>query len=118
MDYLTTFAQDSRTLALCVLILLDLISGVVAAIRAGTFQGEKLWAFLKTDVLAFAGYALLYTLTAAGLLQGLTALGIDVGFGQGATVWGLFVVAVGSLLTSIRKNVQTAAEAGPHPPQP
>lgn len=105
---LIAFATDGRTGGLALLILLDVVTGVLAALRAGTFAGEKLWAFLGTDVLKFGGYATLWLLSQIGLLAGLNSLGIDVGFGQGATEWSLFVVAVGSLLTSIRKNAEGA----------
>ena len=120
MDFITAFAKDPRTAAVAFLILMDLITGVWAALSTHTFQGERLWQFLKTDGLAFIGYSAVYLLTAAGLLDGLRGLGL---VGADVTDWGVFVIAVGSLLTSARKNVETATgwvlfPRGPHTPTP
>lgn len=120
MDFITAFAKDPRTAAIALLILLDLITGIWQALATHTFQGEKLWQFLKSDGLAFIGYSFTYFLTAAGLLDGLKGLGA---VPTDVTEWGVFALAVGSLLTSARKNVEGATgwvlfPRGPVTPQP
>jgi len=46
------FANDKQLHAVLILIALDLILGVIAAVRLGTFAVSKVSAFLKDDVLA------------------------------------------------------------------
>lgn len=45
------FASDKQLHAVVVLIALDLVLGVIAAVRTGSFAFSKLAAFLKDDVL-------------------------------------------------------------------
>jgi len=69
---LVAFVQDPRTVLIGVFIALDFGTGVMAALRTGTFDWRALATFYKTEVLPYGvGYALLYTLSGivAALMQ-------------------------------------------------
>lgn len=117
------FAHDKQLHAVIVLIALDLILGVVAAVRTGKFAFTKVSAFLKDDVLSkvlpwFAVFA------AAKFAPSVDIAGVDLNQVQTA-LWGLVTVALVFSLTSsladlglgttLPKAVTTGENEGPTP---
>src|SRR6476660_6947050 len=96
------FLTDDRTLLILALIAVDLVTGVIAALRTGVFAWERLATFYRTNVLpGLLGYGLVYVLGAlnAARLPGLRGV-VDL-----LTRWvgaGLLVAALGA---SIGNNV-------------
>jgi len=58
MDWLVMLAADARLQTLLALIVVDLVLGIAAALRAGTFAWAEVARFYRTTVLPlFLGYA-------------------------------------------------------------
>ena len=67
---LQSFMSDQRTLTIFALILVDLITGVIAALKLRTFDAQRLMAFYHTNVLpGVLGYLLVWFLATFGLDQ-------------------------------------------------
>jgi hypothetical protein len=97
---LLTFMMDARTQLLFALIALDLVTGVMCALRSGSFQFAKLALFYRTNVVPYIlGWFVIFTFG---------QLGITVLFGQ---QWGDIVAGIGyapavvTLTASIAENV-------------
>lgn len=105
---LTAFVLDVRTLVLAVLIVADLVTGVLAALRTRSFSLEKLGQWLITDVQYFIGYAVWYLFSQA-------ALGAF-DLGEASSFLG-FGTASASLLASIVGNSRYIREGTPQPPR-
>ena len=124
--YLVAFATDPRTILIAVFILLDLGTGIMAALRTGTFDWALLAQFYRTNVLPYLlGYGLLYVLsgTIAALLQNsdpqlrpfLAVLGTLV---EQISQYGGFGAILLALGTSIARNlseIQTRQPVGARP---
>lgn len=100
MTLILRFVQDERTLILFGLIVVDLVVGIIAALRTGTFDPRAVGAFYRTNVVPFIlGYLLVYTVSLWGI-------GTLIG-----PVWGEVTATVGSgpailnLGTSIVRNL-------------
>jgi hypothetical protein len=105
--------QDDRLLALAALIALDLLLGVAAALRCGTFQWREVGRFYKTQVIpVFLGYFAL-RLTLPRLSSEI--LGSAGGWLSESLSWLFWSAGIGSLLSSISKSV---GSLGPLPPVP
>ncbi len=92
------FANDKQLQAVLVLIVLDVVLGIVAAVKLGQFAFSKIAAFLKDDVLGkvvpwFAIFA------AAKFAPSVDVLGIDLNQIQ-TVFWAAVVVALVASLTS------------------
>ncbi len=98
-DAVNSFAHDKQLQAVLVLIVLDILLGIVAAVKLGMFAFSKISAFLKDDVLGkvvpwFAIFA------AAKFAPSVDVLGIDLNQLQ-TVFWAAVVVAlVASLAAS------------------
>ena len=67
-DVLRTFARETQTRSIVVMILIDVVTGVIAALRVGTFDGQRLASFLGSNVLPYVlGYMLFWFLSYFGL---------------------------------------------------
>ena len=123
LHFVLEFANDKQLQAVLVLIVLDVVLGVVAAVKVGTFAFSKVAAFLKDDVLGkvvpwFAIFA------AAKFAPSVDVLGIDLNQIQ-TVFWAAVVVAlVASLASSaadlgvnLPRAVGTGENEGP-PPTP
>lgn len=67
-DVLRTFARETQTRSIVVMILIDVVTGVIAALRVGTFDGQRFAAFLGSNVLPYVlGYMLFWFLSYFGL---------------------------------------------------
>lgn len=67
-DVLRTFARERQTQAIVTMILIDVITGVIAALRVGTFDGQRFASFLGSNVLPYVlGYMLFWFLSYFGL---------------------------------------------------
>lgn len=105
------FFGDVRTLTLFTLILVDLLTGVFAALRTGQFAWRALAQVYRTNVLPYlGGYALVYFLGALGLLPLLGPVAEDL-----AQTVGWMTLAA-SLAASIGQNVRTLSRPAPEPP--
>ncbi len=92
------FAHDKQLQAVLVLIVLDIVLGVVASVKLGTFAFSKVSAFLKDDVLGkvvpwFAVFA------AAKFAPSVDVLGVDLNQLQ-TVFWAAVVVALVASLTA------------------
>lgn len=97
-DVVNEFAHDKQLQAVLVLIVLDIVLGVIAAVSLGTFAFSKIAAFLKDDVLGkvvpwFAIFA------AAKFAPSVDVLGIDLNQIQ-TVFWAAVVVALVASLTA------------------
>lgn len=122
-DVVNEFAHDKQLQAVLVLIVLDLILGVVAAVKMGTFAFSKVAVFLHDDVLGkvvpwFAIFA------AAKFAPSVDVIGIDLNQIQ-TVFWAAVVVALAASLASsandlgvsLPKSIATGENQGP-PPTP
>lgn len=100
---LTAFVLDTKTLVLVVLVLADLISGVLGAVRTRTFAWERVGDWLVHDVAYLIGYAVWYVLTQAAV--GGAIQGVDLGDALGVVGWG---TATTALVASVVTNLQQA----------
>jgi len=67
-DVLRAFARETQTRSIVTMILIDVATGVIAALRVGTFDGQKFAAFLGSNVLPYVlGYMLFWFLSYFGL---------------------------------------------------
>ena len=97
-EVINSFAHDKQLQAVLVLIVLDIVLGVVASVKLGTFACSKIAAFLKDDVLGkvvpwFAIFA------AAKFAPAVDVLGVDLNVLQTA-FWAAVVIALVASLTA------------------
>ncbi len=115
------FAHDKQLQAVLVLIVLDLVLGIIAAVKLGQFAFSKVAAFLKDDVLGkvlpwFAVFA------AAKFAPSVDVLGVDLNQVQ-TVFWGAVVIALGASLAAsandlgvgLPKSLATGENEGPTP---
>lgn len=92
------FAHDKQLQAVLVLIVVDIVLGVVAAVKLGTFAFSKLSAFLKDDVLSkVVPWFVIFA--AAKFAPSVDVLGIDLNQLQ-TVFWAAVVVALVASLTA------------------
>lgn len=98
-----TFWNDGKVEALVILIVLDFLLGVIAALKLGTFRLSYIADFLRKDVVfKMGGYLILY---AGALFAGEADIiidGLDLGVIAGAGYIVIVGAMVGSILNSIR----------------
>ena len=97
-EVVNDFAHDKQLQAVLVLIVLDVVLGILAAVKLGQFAFSKVAAFLKDDVLGkvvpwFAIFA------AAKFAPAVDVLGIDLNQVQ-TVFWAAVVVALVASLAS------------------
>lgn len=85
-DVLRAFARTDQTRTIVAAILIDVVTGVMAALRVGTFEGQKTAKFMSTNVVPYVlGYMLFWLLTQFGLIgligDGLTSAIASTGYG-------------------------------------
>jgi hypothetical protein len=97
------FLQDEKTLIVLGLIALDILTGMMGALRRGAFEFNKVGRFYLTMVLPYLlGYSVVYVLSAVGL-RGLPTVGpILEQVGQ----YGGFAALLSALLPSIGDNLK------------
>lgn len=108
---LIAFFNAKSTLALVSMIALDLITGVIAALRTNRFDLQRLADFYRSSVIPYViGYGALYVFTGIGLDQYLAPGFVDMLQPFTSSF------ALASLAGSIADNVQRAryAPAPPH----
>jgi hypothetical protein len=109
---LLQFLTDDRTLLLLALIAVDLVTGVIAALRTGVFQWQRIADFYRTNVLpGLVGYLLVYVLGSLNAdrlpeLRGVIEL---------LTQWVGAGLLVAALVASIGSNIRKG-QAVPLPP--
>jgi hypothetical protein len=109
MAMLQDFATDIRTQAIFWLVIIDLITGVIAALRTRTFDFSRLGEWYFTNVLPFLiGHFMIFSLTYLGVdrLPEIRDLLFETLVTVGAGP------AILSLITSIKENVQEARGTG------
>lgn len=104
------FAQETQTRMLLTAILIDVVTGVIAALRSGVFRADRIGGFLSSNVIAYMlGYMLFWYISYFGLIDlvppGVAPLIASLGFGA----------AMASLGGSIIDNF-ARAQAGTTPP--
>jgi hypothetical protein len=109
-DVLKAFARETQTKTIVTFILIDVVTGVIAALRVGTFDGQRFAAFMGSNVLPYLfGYMLFWFVSYFGLTDVLTpelaATLSNFGFGA----------VMSSLAMSIVDNT-TRARVGSTPP--
>ncbi len=120
-DVINSFVHDKQLQAVLVLIVLDLVLGVIAAVKLGTFAFSKVSAFLKDDVLGkvlpwFAVFA------AAKFAPSVDVLGVDLNQVQ-TVFWAAVVIALVASLTAsandlgvgLPKSLAIGENEGPTP---
>jgi hypothetical protein len=109
-DVLKAFARETQTKTIVTFILIDVVTGVIAALRVGTFDGQRFAAFMSSNVLPYLfGYMLFWFVSYFGLTDVLTpeiAATLS-NFGFGAVMSALSMSVVDNL---------TRARAGSTPP--
>lgn len=109
---LRAFATDTKTRSIFGAIFADVLTGVIAALRVGTFDAQRLAKFYASNVLPFVlGFALLWSVAAFGLSDFLPAA-----LGDAASSLG-YAAIMSALGASIIDNVRRA-QAGASPPDP
>ena len=77
-DVLRAFASADQTRSILCLIVADVITGVIAALRVGSFDGQKLARFYASNIIPYTlGYMLFWFLTYFGLAAVLPALIVE-----------------------------------------
>lgn len=109
-DVLRDFARDTKTRTIFAMIIIDVITGVIAALRVGTFDAQRLARFYGSNVVPFVlGYALFWSISIFGLAEFLPD---DLAAGVASLG---FAAAMASLVASTIDNVRRA-QAGASPP--
>lgn len=124
LAHIIAFCQDPRTAIIGVLIVLDLGTGIMAALRTGTFDLGELARFYRTNVLPFLiGYGLGYILSGVvnDLMQNSDPqlrpiLVILADIMQQIAQYGGFIAIVGALGASIVRNIGEVRTAIPVSP--
>lgn len=108
MPNFSAFFTDERTIALFVLIGLDFLAGIVAALRTRTFVWEKLGDWLLKDVLYILGYFIWYTFTQTAIGGALGGIPLDdiLSTTGGATAAAALVASIGNNLREAQRGQQ------------
>lgn len=105
------FLRDERTFAIFALIAVDVVTGIIAALRSRTFQWRAVGDFYGTNVLPYVlGYLLIYGLSVFGVTEFLGALAGELSATIGvapATV--ALGASIGRNLQNIRSREQPAS---------
>lgn len=110
-DVLLEFFRQDQTRTILAAIIADVITGVIAALRVGTFDGQRLAGFLRTNVIPYVfGYMLFWFLSFYGLIDVLPAAAVT-----GIASLG-FSAVMATLAMSIADNL-ARARAGTTPPE-
>lgn len=101
--WIHTFAHDKKIHIALLLIGIDLIVGVAAALKGGTFRLSYLADFMRNDILGkLIPYFVLYVLALVSGGTNIVIPGLDFGFLAGAA-YATLVAAIGaSIIASIR----------------
>lgn len=100
---LTAFFVDERTIALFVLIGLDVLSGIVAAVRTHTFAWRRVGDWLLNDAQYVLGYLIWYAFTQTAIGGALGGVALDDILSTAG--WS---TAVAALVASIGNNLREA----------
>lgn len=102
-DVLRAFAADSKIVVIFALILVDVLIGIIAAVRIGIFDAQRLGDFYVTNVIKFiGGYGLFYAVVRFGINA---YVPVVVGASIHAIGYSFIIVA---LLSSIFNNARRA----------
>lgn len=108
IDLVRQFFMDSRTMYLLALIGIDLVTGIIAALRTRAFAFSKLGDFYYSNILPYVlGYLLIYIISLLGIANVLGDL------------WGQLVASVGlgpaliSLIASVGDNLHRIQVGAP-----
>ncbi len=102
MEMLTAFVTDWRVKTILVLILVDVVMGIAAAIKAGKFDLQAVGKFYKTMIVPFVlGYAAIFAASKLLLGEWLGPYGFILSEGVVSMAW---LAIVASLVGSIVRN--------------
>lgn len=103
---LRRFGTDSKTRTILAFILVDVVTGVMAAMRLGTFDGQRIAAFYMSNVIPYLlGYLLVWVLVLLGL-DTLLPQAIQTGLASFG-----FAMITTSLAYSVMNNLQRMGTA-------
>lgn len=108
-DVLRVFAKEPQTKMIVTAILIDVVTGIIAALRVGTFDGQRTAAFMATNVLPYVlGYMLFWFLSYFGLadLVPIEIAGTIANFGFGAVMTSLTKSIIDNLTRAYAGSVQ------------
>ena len=112
LNALTAFLSDTRMLVLVGLVFLDLLFGVAAALRTGTFQFSLVGQWYIKNVFPYViVYAGLYAISIVGISAIVSPTVGDL------AAYASAAPAVASLADSIQRNIRTLALATPPAPE-
>lgn len=101
-QWLLTFAHDDKLKIAVIVLLLDFILGVVAAVKTKTFRLSYIYDFAKTDVLfKMVPWLAFYVLALIAGGTDIVIPGLDLGFVAGSMYALMLAAWVGSILSSL-----------------
>lgn len=110
-DVLRAFASDTKTKGIFAMILVDVVTGVIAAMRVGVFDPQRLATFYASNVVPFVfGYMLYWIVALFGVGEFLPP---PIGEGIAAIGYGVIMTTlIGSTVDNLRR-----ARDGSTPPE-
>lgn len=101
-QWVSTFAHGGKVQAAAFLVLVDLVLGVTAALKNGTFKFNYLMDFAKTDILGkLIPYFALYVIALVAGSTDIVIPGLDFGFLAGTAYVALVAAMGASILGSL-----------------
>jgi Bacteriophage holin family len=101
-QWVSTFAHDGKVQAAVFLVIVDLLLGVSAAIKNGTFKFNYLMDFAKQDILGkLIPYFALYVISLVAGNTDIVIPGLDFGFFAGTAYVALVAAMSASILGSL-----------------
>lgn len=115
-EFLRVFWNDGKVEILAVLVALDFLLGVAAAIKLGTFRLSYISDFVRKDVIfKIGGYLVVYAGAIYAGQADIVIDGLDLGVIAGSVYVVIVAAMVGSLLNSLR---DLGVVPGTDPPPP
>lgn len=114
-EFIQAFWNDGKVSVLVILIALDFLLGVVAAVRQHAFRLAYVADFLRKDVVfKIGGYLVLYAAAYFAGQADIVIDGLDMGVIAGAAYAVIVAAMVGSILNSLKEiGLEPAAEPEP-----
>lgn len=116
-EFLRTFWSDDKVGVLALLIAMDFLLGVIAALKMGVFRLAYVADFLRQDVIyKIGGYLVLYGGSIYAGQEDFLVDGLDLGVAAGAAYVLIIAAMVGSIANSVREIGFAPADNTSHNP--
>ena len=117
-EFLRVFWNDGKVEILAILVALDFLLGVVAAVKSGTFRLSYISDFVRKDVIfKIGGYLLVYAGAVYAGNADIIIDGLDLGVIAGSVYVVIVAAMIGSILNSIRElGLIPGTDPPPAPP--